>query len=465
MKDLRKLIASSKPVKDFSQADNWKNNVAYDTGLISRKGYFLVASTLGVFLVWSILFPLSSAVVSSGKIISLGQNKLLQHPTGGVVRKINAIDGDKLVKGDLILEIDPSVAKAELAQLEARQRLLLAQQTRLDSDKKNVNGFKINKALQLFELRGSNDQSNDISLQTTGSLNTVFIEQQDEYNATSSRFRSELSALENQLKKLSQERDGVELQIVKQSKKNEILRMQLAKLKPLAASGYVAKTRMWDLEARVLEAQSLFASLVARTNSLHSSMNETRDRISIHQSQKKQDNAKELSNVLTELASINQQLDAAKKAVEYSHVKAPVSGTLVKLQTHTIGGVVEAGMSIAEIVPDGQPLLVETRIAPQDIGEINIGQEVDIVITAFNRRVVEPLEGLVKYVAADSSVDKTTGETYFTVRAEFTGRPDLTSSIKTGMQSEVYIQTGSRSFLSYLSAPIMESLRKSFNER
>jgi multidrug efflux pump subunit AcrA (membrane-fusion protein) len=107
----------------------------------------------------------------------------------------------------------------------------------------------------------------------------------------------------------------------------------------------------------------------------------------------------------------------------------------------------------------------EARIQPKDVASIEVGQEAEIVVSSFNRRLIDPFEATVDYVAADSQMDQLTGESYFAVRLSFDDAGKLQSSITPGMPAESYIQLGSRSFVGYLFKPLSDSFRKAFQER
>jgi len=453
-------IESANPL--LSEA-NWKSAVDANTGSIAKSGYRWVGITLGLFLAWAVFMPLSSAVVSTGKIVSLGKNKLLQHPTGGVVRRIVSEDGALLEKGQLILEIEPAVARAELGRLLARQSLLLAQKKRILDSEGDIGESS---TTPIAELRGTQSELvRKVSKRVSSSLEDVFKGQEKEFNAKSIRLASEYSALENQLAQQREERNGLQNQINQQGKRLALLKLQANQMAPLAANGYVAKAKLWDVQSQLLEAEGQQGSIEARLLTLDAAMDETRDRMAQLKASESEDNAKEYSAIVAELEGVNQQLDAAQVALEYSNITAPVAGTLVKFQANTIGGVVEAGAPFGEVVPTDNPLIVEARVLPKDIGEVRKGQEAEIVITAFNRRIISPIEGAVSYVSADSSIDQKTGESYFTVNVDLGKLPDDMPDIQPGMVSEVYIQTGSRSFLSYMMTPVTDSFRKAFNEQ
>lgn len=441
-------------------AKSWKDEVDSDTHAITKSGYTYIGGAVGVFLAWAFLFPMASAVVTTGKITSLGQNKILQHPTGGVVRKIYGHDGQMLAKGETVLEIDPEASHAQLAQLVARETLLLAQKARLEAEKINSNNLQQPKLVSIsgIALRGGTPLAIE-------SKNRIWQEQQSELLSRNQRHSGERSVLENQLKTLQSEFSGLSRQINHQQEQIGIIKVRHAKMEPLAASGYVAKSDIWNIETQGLDASARLASFQAQQNSLRTRMAEVRDQIRVLVSRKSQDNSHQYSDIVSELSGISEQIKAAQKAVTYTSIKAPVAGILVKLAAHTIGGVIPAGEPIAEIVPANASTLVEARVAPQDIGAVKIGQSARVVITAFNQRLEDPIEAQISYVAADSSLDEITNAPYFLVRLNMDKDAAGTARVKAGMVAEVYIQTESRTFMSYVMKPVSDSFTKAFQER
>lgn len=443
-------------------ASSWKDSVVSDTKSITSFGYKWVGITLLAFGLWAVVFPISSAVVATGTVVASGQNQTLQHPTGGVILNITAKDGSLIEKGQLIVEIEPAAQRAQLTQLLARQSLLLAQEERLNSGK---NGFNSQSLISKINYSTTTINQQENSIKTVGLTDAVFEQQEIEFNASQNKFNSQISALQNQLSQQGQDYDGLQVQINQQILKTDVIKKQHKKLQPLAVAGYVANAKLWDIELRLADSNSLLASQAARAGSLQASMNEIRDRILTLNSEKKENDAKERSAVLSELIAVNEQIESAKTSLSYSQMKAPVSGTLINMTANTIGGVVAAGAVIGEIVPANQPLLVEALIAPLDIGEVKLGQTVEIMVTAFNRRINEPLDGKVIYIAADSFTEETTGQSFFKVHVALPNIPKSTPNMSPGMMAEVYVNTGARTFISYVTTPVVESLRKAFNEK
>jgi HlyD family secretion protein len=177
---------------------------------------------------------------------------------------------------------------------------------------------------------------------------------------------------------------------------------------------------------------------------------------------------RELGETQGKEAELVERSVAARDLLDRIEMRAPTSGVIHKLSAHTIGGVVRPGDVIMEIVPDTDDLLIEAKLQPQDIDQVRIGQKAFVRFSAFNQRVTPQLTGTVSLVSADTSRDQQTNASYFTVRVVL---PDDERrrlgglQLVSGMPAEVFMQTGSRTMMSYLLKPITEQMNRAFVER
>ena len=180
------------------------------------------------------------------------------------------------------------------------------------------------------------------------------------------------------------------------------------------------------------------------------------------------DVVKELGETQGKEAELEQRGVAARDIIERIELRAPTSGIIHQLSAHTLGGVIRAGDAIMEVVPDSDDLQIEARLQPNDIDQVRVGQKAFIRFSAFNQRVTPQLVGLVSYVSPDISHDQQSNASYFTVRmtlADDERRLLGGLQLVSGMPAEVFMQTGSRTMLSYLLKPITDQLNRAFVER
>ena len=177
---------------------------------------------------------------------------------------------------------------------------------------------------------------------------------------------------------------------------------------------------------------------------------------------------KELGEAQGKEAEFTERRVAARDVLQRIELRAPTSGVVHQLAAHTIGGVIRAGDAIMEVVPDSDDLQIEARLQPNDIDQVRKGQQAYVRFSAFNQRLTPQLIGQVSYVSPDTTRDQQTNASYFTVRVilpEDERRRLAGLQLVSGMPAEVFMQTGSRTMLSYLFKPIIDQLQRAFVER
>lgn len=486
----------------------WRANAKTDSSSIIRLGFWSVGALLLIFLLWACFFPLASAVITPGTFVSDGRNKLVQHQRGGRIKEIFVREGEQVFAGQPVLALDETQAQADLTQLEARHASLTALKSRLDAERsgglrKMISSVGKSKSLSLrggsplpvqqpksFVLRGGGGSPVIVGGRTQPPQQKVeliqlasapseaaldvssreFIESQREaYLSGRELLGREIESLNKKVATLQKQKDGVLARVRAQQTMLEMNRREYDRLLPLANQGFVARNRLNERERAVLELEGAVTSLRLDGDGIDNQIEEVRVQIKKAHTEYENVAAREYAKIVTELAEISDQLVAARESVKGSVVRAPVSGTLTRLLTTTVGGVVGGADLIGEIVPQGAPLVVEARVQPADIDYVRPGQEADIAVTAFNRRIDDTLQGRVTFKSADAENDEKTGDPYFTVRLEIVGSQgkgrNRLKDVQAGMQSEVYINTGSRTFLTYLAKPVIDSFKRAFREQ
>ena len=484
-----------------SQGDiDWATSAKTDSTPIIRLGMWSIGVMFITFLAWGSLFDLSSAVITSGTLVSEGRNKLIQHPVGGRIMSIKVAEGDHVELGEVLMELDPSRAEADLSKIDARRASLAALKTRLDAERKGGSGrlfqrpdFKLRSAplrgaslpikpVMMANLRGALRNPAaiaPISFETTASIartpesderpDELVESQRDAYRSGRKLLSKEVAGLKKKAQTLAHQKSGIDARIASQMKLIDMTRKEIARLEPLAAEGYVARNRLDDDRRSVLEMEGNIAALKLDVASHINQIAEVNVQIEKARVAASDEAAREYARIVAELAEVNDQRRAAMEVITSLNVRAPVSGQLASLEITTTGGVFGAGDVVGQIVPDGAPLLVEARTAPSDIKYVQPGQFAEIAITAFDRRLDDTFRGEVVYVSADAQKDEKTGDQFFITRLKLLpgqgAQGANLSDLQAGMQSEVYINTGSRTFLAYLGKPLLDSFKRAFRER
>jgi HlyD family secretion protein len=177
----------------------------------------------------------------------------------------------------------------------------------------------------------------------------------------------------------------------------------------------------------------------------------------------------ELDKTQAELRDLDELIGRARRAITRLDIRAPSAGVVVKLEVNSAGGVIRPGAKIMELVPVGRELIIEARVRPQDIDSLRKGQRSQVRLTAFNQRTTPMIEGQVIYVSADTlkSEDIADRRDSYVARISLDRdqiTPELTQMLTPGMPAEIYIKTGTRTFLSYLLRPLTDSMQRAFKE-
>lgn len=440
------------------QIDNGQDIVPYaddpDVNLRRNMRFALIAVVVLIFGLGAaaVLVPIGGAVLGGGKVSVESRVKRIAHPAGGIITQIYVENGDKVNKGDPLIRFDDTVsgADAQLSTLTVDQ--LLAQRARLEAERlgspvlrfppeltsrKDAGAQKaMADEMKLFTIRRS--ESAGIIAQLRARM-VQYMRQIDGYNA-------QIAALDKQQALIQPERQGV---------------------RELWEKDLVTINRLNQLERTSVDMEGNVAALRA-------TIAQTQARISEAQEQIIQLSEARRSEAGTQLAQVNTVLNqqqvrsvSAGDLQDRSLMRAPYSGTVDKLAFSTIGDVVKPAETIMEIVPDNDRLIVEAAISPTDVDQVRAGQQARIRFTAFNMTTTPEFDGKVLNVAAERTTEPESGNSFFMVRIEIAGETDSSAkklALRPGMPAEVYIETGSRSMLSYLTKPLRDQLQRAFRD-
>jgi HlyD family secretion protein len=288
------------------------------------------------------------------------------------------------------------------------------------------------------------------------------------FKARSSARQSQKDLLQSKIAQLTEEISGLEVQLDSRAKQLDLINGELVGVQDLYDKRLVPLTRLTALQresARIDGERGQLASSIAETKS---KIGEAQLQIIRIDQDFRTEVVKDLGDSQGKEAELVERGIAARDLLDRIEIRAPTSGVIHQLAAHTIGGVIRAGDTIMEIVPNMEDLQVEARLKPQDINHVHTGQTAFVRFSAFNQRTTPQLTGSVSYVSADTSHDQQTNAPYFTVRVTL---PDnerrrlAGQQLVPGMPAEVFMQTGSRTMVSYLFKPIADQIHRAFVEQ
>jgi HlyD family type I secretion membrane fusion protein len=438
-------------------ARDWYSDVPRSTFRHTLLGFVLMLGAFGGFGYWAIAAPLAAAVIVQGSFVATGQNKIIQHLEGGIIREILVSEGDHVVEGQPLIRLDETTALANERQLALRRARLEAIAARLNAESAQEEEIIFTDFLRKQE------QDSEVR--------SILESQRANFKGSRRKLQSDLRLLESNIESLHLRATGYEAQSKAISRQKSLLNEDLSARLELFNIGLVHKSEVNRIKRALVDFDGEIARLdsqVAETNSQASKLLQQKTQTIEAYRQAALD---EMQAIEAELDSVREQSRSAENILRRAILTAPSSGTIIKLNYHTAGGVVESGKAILEILPTGVPLIIETQVLRTDIDTVRVGQPATIRLTALNQRITPVLMGEVIYVSADSlpDVDERGSE-----REVYVARMSLEASEMKrvngfsptpGMPAEVMIQTASRTFADYITRPITDSMSRAFREQ
>jgi len=386
-------------MKALGVMDKTAPSVAQSRGVV-----YLVIAVIAVFLIWSYFAPLNAVVRGTGRVEPRAATQSIQNLEGGIVRSIRVREGDMVIEGQLLAQMDDTAYRSAYDELLGREALLEMQILRLQAEANPEQSGTLTIPAALAERAPQ-------AAQTEKSL---FVARMDQYRETL-----------DVLSRIKASRDA-----------------ELLLLKPLVERGAIPETDLIRVQQSVLT--------VAQ-------------QITEHRTGVEAARMQALSEQQAELAQIRQQLRVRAAQVQRAELRAPMEGIVNRVVVRTAGGVIAPGGPILEIIPLDDAPVVAGRIKPQDIGPVFVGMRASVKLTAFDYRDYGSLTGAVIHVSADTVTDPDTNdpEPYYEIVVELDSQtltgPKGEVSIRPGMQATVELDAGQKTVFHYLFNPILRA--------
>ena len=403
---------------------------------------------------WMTLVPLSGAVVVPGNLVVQSNVKTIQHPTGGVVAQIPVHNGMRVNAGDLLLRLDATQAQASLQVVSKQLDEVRAKIARLVAERDGLPRPAIPP-----EMSARLDDAN---------VKTLLASEASLFRARVTARESQKELLTSKVSQLGEEIVGLEAQVASKAKQLELITGELTGVQELFDKRLVPLARLTALQRESARIEGERGQLISTIAETKTKVDEAKLQTVRLDQDVRTEVVKDLGEAQGKEAELSERSVAARDVLERIEMRAPTSGVIHQLNAHTIGGVIRAGDAIMEVVPDSDDLQIEAKLQPNDIDQVRKGQQAFVRFSAFNQRVTPQLIGQVSYVSPDTTRDQQTNTSYFTVRImlpEEERRRLAGLQLSSGMPAEVFMQTGSRTMLSYLFKPILDQFQRAFVER
>lgn len=417
-------------------------------------GMLALVALVGGFGAWAALSNIAGAVVASGQIEVDRNRQAVQHPDGGVVLSLDVIEGQRVAEGDVLMRLDPSDLQSSLSVANAQLNEWRARQARLEAERDLA--MEITFPADLLDA-ASDDADLAELLEGQRNLFAARVEAltqaTDQLNRRADQIRAQVEGIAAQSAALTDQRDLVELELVSvqdlidrglaEASRGLALRRESARLLgtlgELDASAAEAAGRITEIDLQILQLET----------------------------ERREEAIAQLREVRVEQAELAERARALTRQMGETEIRAPVDGVVYGLSIFGARSVVQAAQPVLYLVPQDRPLVISTRIAPTNVDEVFVGQDVVLRFPAFDSRNTPELFGQVRQVSADAFVDENSGISYYEaeiVLNEGEAARLANETLLPGMPVEAFIRTEDRTPLAYLLRPLTDYFNRAFRE-
>ncbi len=418
-------------------------------------GLLFILAGFGGFGYWAFTAPLAAAVIAEGTFVATGENKVVQHLEGGIIRELLVREGDEVTAGEPLILLDETAAQVDFEQLRLRRIRLEATLARLQTEARGLRAY----APPALTPEEAADPT----------VAAIQASQRETFEADLVRLDSELGLVRQNIYSLVFRREGRVKEVDALNRQLESLHAELAAKSKLLESGLTTRSAVAILQRTIADGDGDVARVEADIAEIDAQIEKHHQEMMQIENTLRQAALKDAQTVEAELDAVREQILKADSVLSRTAVLAPVAGTVLRSYYHTAGGVIESGKPIFEILPSEVPLIVEARISRMQIDEVVQGQQASVRLTALNQRTTPILTGTVVYVSADAlavGAGSSVKEVYLARVSipplEFERIPGFKPT--PGMPAEILIQTQTRTFVEYLTKPILDSMTRAFRE-
>lgn len=438
-------MAPKETREDLHWDDESDLAILEQTPLRAKVLLYTIAASLAVLVFWAFFAKVDEVTRGEGKVIPSKQVQVIQSLDGGIISEILVAEGQTVKVGTPLIRIDQTRAVSSLRENQTQYLALLAKQVRL---KALAEGTAFNPPANIRK----------DAPQTYDQEYALYISSKDELQSTMSIARDQMDQRQKELVEVQYRKEVAEKNFESASK-------ELAANKPLLASGAVSDIDILKLERELTKARGDIDQARAQISRIESSIAEARRKVTEVEQTFKSKVRTELNDITARLNSITETSVGLNDKVKQATLTSPVNGKVSRLFSNTIGGVIQPGKEVLEIVPTDEALVLETKIQIKDIAFIRLEQPAVVKLTAYDYSIYGALDGRVEGISANSVVDEK-GNAYYVVRVK-TLKSSLGKGLPIipGMVAQVDIMTGKKTVLSYLLKPVLKAKSYAFSER
>jgi HlyD family secretion protein/epimerase transport system membrane fusion protein len=413
-----------------------------------------IAIAFGGFGTWAALASLDSAAIAPGVVVVETDRKSVQHLEGGLVKEILVRDGDMVDKNDVLIRLEDTHASAMHEIVRGELDAALAEESRLIAERDDRDAIAFPREL--------------LERSKVAKVNKAVQGQRHLFTARRTSFHGQVAILEKSIAQFGEEIEGLKAEQSAREQQITILDGELRGLRKLLKLGNVPRNEVLAYERKLAELSGEKGRYMANVARAEQGIGEAELRIGQLRKAAREGVVAELRAVQERIFGLEERLVAAKDVLGRTEIRSPARGVVMGLKAHTTGGVISPGHEILQVVPVGDRLVIEARIDPIDIDDVEVGQQATVRLTAFKLRSTPIIVGTLINLSADTLVDEHSGTPYYLARIEVS-KGQLASlgdlQLQPGMPVEALVKTGTRTALGYMLSPLTENLGLAFRER
>jgi HlyD family type I secretion membrane fusion protein len=429
---------------DLDRIPDWKHPAIV--------GYVIITMTFVVLGGWAAYAELDSAVVASGSVAVESSRKTVQHLEGGIVRQIFVREGQRVKEAAVLFRLDPTPARAAFDLQQNQLDSALAHEARLVAERDDAAEMSFPEGL--------------MERKEEPTVTLAIADQIKEFNERRASLAAQTDLIQSKIVQYKTEIEGLTAEREATNRQLKFINEELADLRGLLSKNLVPKSRVLSLEREASRLEGVVGRSIADQAKAQNGIGEA-DLQSRQLRQKfREDVSGQMLEARQKVADLREKVRVAGDVLRRIDVTAPVAGTVQSLKVSTVGGVIKPGESLLDIVPEHDLLIVQARIAPQDIDNVEIGMRAEVRFPSFHAQILPLMFGRVDSMSRDRLMDDSNKQPYFLAQVVLDDVPaNIRERLSAGMQADLVFPTGERTVLDYLVRPLKRRLSSALREK
>lgn len=439
-----KRVSSAHLSRDWASDTDWAR--MQQEPIRARLFLYTVLLTVVALLVWAYFASIDEVTRGAGRVIPASQLQRIQSFDGGVVEQIFIREGQIVEAGQVLMQIDPTRFVSDFRENRAQRYTLQARAERLRA---LATGTAFEPSEELRQ-----------------EVPDIVAQEREVYESRREELREQENVLNDRIRQRREELREAQARHDTAQREVSMASQELNLTRPLLASGAVSEVEVLRLQRDVSSATGERNQADAAVSRLEAAVEEAEGQLLELGAERRSEWRNDLAQTLGDLNALQQSGTGLQDRVRLTEIRSPVDGIVQRIHINTIGGVAQPGQEVVEIVPTDDQLLVEARIAPQDIAFLHPGQPATIKLTAYDYAIYGGLQAELERISADTITDDD-GNTFYQVRVRSLENENVADRLQVipGMTAQVDIVTGKRTVMQFMLKPVLRAWRDSMGER